>query len=162
MLQHDENWRVRAACASKDPDSFFPVGHSGPALRQVDEAKAVCARCTVVAECLAEAFSHSFPEGVWGGLRFPDEDPRLRTAPAPKVEPAQHDQWKQGGPPADAVVVERLAAGKMNRGYTMRERDLAAELMDAKGEGHQLISRRLRTSSAVVSVMFAKNSQETA
>jgi hypothetical protein len=34
---------------------FFPVGTSGPALRQIAEAKTVCRRCPVVTECLAWA-----------------------------------------------------------------------------------------------------------
>jgi len=41
-------WRDRAACLDVDPELFFPLGNSDPALRQIEEAKAVCRRCAVV------------------------------------------------------------------------------------------------------------------
>ena len=62
------DWRVRAACRSEDPELFFPVGDWGPVVvAQLAEAKAVCARCPVVAECLSFALL-AVPEGVAGGL----------------------------------------------------------------------------------------------
>ncbi len=39
------DWRHRAACRDEDPELFFPIGTTGPALLQVEEAKAVCRRC---------------------------------------------------------------------------------------------------------------------
>ena len=36
------NWRDDAACHDADRDLFFPVGTTGPALRQIDEAKRIC------------------------------------------------------------------------------------------------------------------------
>jgi WhiB family transcriptional regulator, redox-sensing transcriptional regulator len=62
------SWRFLARCADQDPDLFFPVGSSGPALRQTMRAKAVCAQCPVRAECLAWALDTGQPHGVWGGL----------------------------------------------------------------------------------------------
>lgn len=51
------DWRHDAACRDEDPELFFPVGNSGPALLQVAEAKAVCHRCTVASDCLAWALA---------------------------------------------------------------------------------------------------------
>lgn len=62
------NWRARALCRDEDPELFFPIGTSGPALFQVAEAKAVCARCPVRTRCLAEALETGQDYGVWGGL----------------------------------------------------------------------------------------------
>ena len=45
------DWRHRAICRDEDPELFFPVGTSGPALLQIAEAKSVCRRCPVVSEC---------------------------------------------------------------------------------------------------------------
>ena len=49
-------------------DTFFPIGNTGPALIQIDEAKAVCRRCPVVDECLRWALESGQDAGVWGGL----------------------------------------------------------------------------------------------
>ena len=75
-------WRYLAACSDCDPDLFFPVGSSAPALQQVRRAKAVCERCPVRFECLEWALETDQPHGVWGGL---DEIER------------QHLQRRRGG-----------------------------------------------------------------
>ena len=46
------DWRHRAACRDEDPELFFPIGNTGPALVQIEEAKAVCRRCPVIEPCL--------------------------------------------------------------------------------------------------------------
>jgi len=61
-------WWSRAACATADPDLFFPISHSGPALRQVMRAKAICARCEIQRECLRYALDAGSIQGVWGGM----------------------------------------------------------------------------------------------
>jgi WhiB family transcriptional regulator, redox-sensing transcriptional regulator len=62
------DWRHRAACRDEDPELFFPVGTSGPALLQIAEAKAVCRRCPVNSECLDWALASGQDAGVWGGM----------------------------------------------------------------------------------------------
>ena len=61
-----DDWRHRAACRGEDPELFFPSGTSGPALAQVEQAKAVCQRCLVAEQCLAEALRRQ-EYGIWGG-----------------------------------------------------------------------------------------------
>ena len=61
------DWRDQAACRHADPDLFFPVGTSGPALRQIDEAKRICQACPARTPCLAWALDHNVAAGVWGG-----------------------------------------------------------------------------------------------
>ncbi|SEB74726.1 transcription factor WhiB [Streptomyces sp. 2131.1] len=63
-----DNWRMHAACRDEDPDLFFPIGSTGPALVQAEEAKAVCRRCPVQEECLRWALENNQDSGVWGGL----------------------------------------------------------------------------------------------
>ncbi|MFE4959215.1 WhiB family transcriptional regulator [Streptomyces sp. NPDC056653] len=63
-----ENWRMRAACRDEDPDLFFPIGSTGPALVQTEEAKAVCGGCPVRELCLEWAMENGQDSGVWGGL----------------------------------------------------------------------------------------------
>lgn len=62
------DWRHRAACLDEDPELFFPIGVTGPALAQVEEAKKVCMRCDVQSECLQWALDNGQDHGVWGGL----------------------------------------------------------------------------------------------
>ena len=62
------DWRSRAACLDKDPELFFPVGNTGPALLQIEEAKSVCRRCPVQDTCLQWAIESGQDAGVWGGL----------------------------------------------------------------------------------------------
>jgi WhiB family redox-sensing transcriptional regulator len=67
-------WQSRGLCGEEDPELFFPIGNSGPALLQIEEAKAVCHRCPVMDECLQWALNGALAEfGVWGGQ---DEDER--------------------------------------------------------------------------------------
>jgi WhiB family redox-sensing transcriptional regulator len=60
-------WRRAAACRSADPDLFFPISDSGPALEQAAKAKAICATCRVRRECLAFALRTGQVYGIWGG-----------------------------------------------------------------------------------------------
>lgn len=63
-----QDWRHAAACLEEDPELFFPIGESGPALLQIEQAKAVCARCEVRETCLRWALDTGQDAGVWGGL----------------------------------------------------------------------------------------------
>src|SRR3569832_309188 len=62
------DWRHRAACLDEDPELFFPIGNTGPALLQIEEAKAICRRCPVMDTCLKWALESGQDAGVWGGL----------------------------------------------------------------------------------------------
>src|SRR3954463_12173687 len=62
------DWRHRAVCRDEDPELFFPIGTSGPALLQVEQAKAVCRRCSATDECLQWALESGQGAGVWGGM----------------------------------------------------------------------------------------------
>lgn len=58
------DWRDRAACLHRYPDLWFP-DESDEATRRY--AKAICARCPVSEQCLAEALRLDAREGIWGG-----------------------------------------------------------------------------------------------
>ena len=62
------DWRKQAECLDESPDLFFPVGTTGPAIFQVEEAKVVCRRCDVREQCLAWALESGQDHGVWGGM----------------------------------------------------------------------------------------------
>lgn len=71
MPIHEEyEWQYDGACRQVDPETFFsPERERGPR-RDAREAsaKAVCATCPVVRECLEHALAVREPYGVWGGL----------------------------------------------------------------------------------------------
>jgi WhiB family redox-sensing transcriptional regulator len=73
------SWPDGAACRQPgvDPDLFFPVAESGPAVRQIAAAKAICGRCPALAHCRSWALSTGEPDGIWGGLT-PTERRRAR------------------------------------------------------------------------------------
>ena len=58
------NWRDDAACLDADPDLFFPVGTTGPALLQVDQAKRICRGCPARTPCLAWALDQGIGAGI--------------------------------------------------------------------------------------------------
>lgn len=62
------DWRHEAICKDEDPDLFFPIGDTGPALVQIEQAKNVCRRCPVTEECLRWALESGQDNGVWGGM----------------------------------------------------------------------------------------------
>jgi WhiB family transcriptional regulator, redox-sensing transcriptional regulator len=90
-----QNWQAKGACLSADPDLFFPISSTGPALRQIERAKAICARCTVRRECLEFAVAHDQVYGVWGGTTPEDRRRhrrrlrRRRAAAATTTPPAR-------------------------------------------------------------------------
>ena len=61
-------WRDRATCLGEDPELFFPIGNTIPALVQIEEAKAICGRCEVMDTCLTWAMESGQKAGVYGGL----------------------------------------------------------------------------------------------
>ncbi|WP_095932130.1 WhiB family transcriptional regulator [Streptomyces sp. Tue6028] len=61
------DWRESAACRTVDPDLFFPIGNTGPAVLQIEEAKAVCRACPVRDACLRWALDTGQAIGIWGG-----------------------------------------------------------------------------------------------
>ncbi|MFT4147583.1 MAG: WhiB family transcriptional regulator [Micrococcaceae bacterium] len=62
------DWRSKSACLELDPELFFPVGNTGPALIQIEQAKAICRNCTVAEVCLNWALETGQDSGIWGGL----------------------------------------------------------------------------------------------
>jgi len=68
MLAKKRDWRLVAACRATDPDLFFPPSAAGRSVKQIAQAKRICARCTVRAECLAFALRVRHAHGVWGGM----------------------------------------------------------------------------------------------
>jgi WhiB family redox-sensing transcriptional regulator len=89
-LDNRAGWWARAACASADPELFFPISYSGPALRQVARAKAICARCPIRQECLRYALDAGSIQGVWGGMTEGERQRLAGRERRARVRPVQH------------------------------------------------------------------------
>jgi WhiB family transcriptional regulator, redox-sensing transcriptional regulator len=61
-------WVEHARCTDEDPELFFPIGRSAPAVEQTARAIEICRGCPVRAECLEWALDTCQDAGVWGGL----------------------------------------------------------------------------------------------
>ena len=61
------DWRKDARCRDTDPGLFFPIGTTGKAIEQIQNAKDVCDQCNAKAACLEFALSTNQDTGVWGG-----------------------------------------------------------------------------------------------
>ena len=71
----DINWTSRGACLQIAPDDLFVQGAAQRA------ARAVCGRCTVKLECLADALDNRVEFGVWGGMTERERRALLRRRP---------------------------------------------------------------------------------
>lgn len=68
FLTEDRTWSADANCHGADPRMFFPTNIESRDTDVNDQAKAVCAGCTVKVECLDYALTHNIDFGTWGGL----------------------------------------------------------------------------------------------
>lgn len=64
------HWQLHAACRDLRSSRFFhPDNERGERrARRERQAKAVCRRCPVIAQCREHALKAQEPYGVWGGL----------------------------------------------------------------------------------------------
>jgi WhiB family redox-sensing transcriptional regulator len=59
------SWLAEAACRGAKTNLFFPDSGDSDS---VSAAKAICARCAVVAHCRAHGLATPAERGIWGGL----------------------------------------------------------------------------------------------
>jgi|tagenome__1003787_1003787.scaffolds.fasta_scaffold20800234_1 WhiB family transcriptional regulator, redox-sensing transcriptional regulator len=86
------NWRLDAACRTSDPDLFFPIGATGPAIAQIAEARQVCQECPVRTACLNWALRHDQGYGIWGGTT---EEERRALRPTPASRQAERARMSE-------------------------------------------------------------------
>lgn len=76
-------WKAKAACTPDQADLFFPERGD-----DADEAKRICAGCTVRRECLTAALVNNEHIGIWGGLSGKERRRLRRTASAAAIAAA--------------------------------------------------------------------------
>ena len=158
-LAGSTGWWFEGVCAQTDPEVFFP--EKGGSVR---EAKAVCARCPVRAQCLAHALAHGERFGVWGGLSEPERR-RLQLHAGASGSTAPEPAAQQPDPPAavavaeevDEVVVARLMAGHQVTGASRVEVAQAAIGMHRAGIGARQIAAQLDVNTRQVERWVARH-----
>ncbi len=143
------DWRHSAICQFEDPELFFPVGTSGPAVVQIAEAKSVCRRCPVQTDCLTWALESGQDCGVWGGMSEDERRAltrrtartRTRASPAPRPPVPTHAR-RPGGTQAENAAAGREA---LRAGATPEQ--VAAEF-DVTRRTAERWAQRVRTEDA--------------
>lgn len=79
------DWRHDASCRDVDPELFFPIGTSGPALAQIAAAKAICEMCAVREPCLEWALETGQDAGIWGAMTEEERRTMRRTRASQRV-----------------------------------------------------------------------------
>ncbi len=76
----DWDWQVHAACRGLHTAAFYhPENERGPSRSKREiRAKAVCAACPVIENCLRWALAAREPYGVWGGLSENERDAAIQ------------------------------------------------------------------------------------
>jgi hypothetical protein len=138
------DWRDRAACrGSTDAELFFPTAEAGPErAKQVAAAKAICARCPVRAECLAEAAR--IPYGICGGLT---ESERRRLRASGHTGSNRRAATQHGGLSAEAT--ELLTDGP-GQGMSARQRGRLGRELLADGRPTGRVAAACRVSERTV------------
>jgi WhiB family redox-sensing transcriptional regulator len=133
-VEHPD-WMLDAECTREPPEIFYPE----PGSRSVTEAKKVCARCIVTAQCLAYALAHGeLDYGVWGGLSVTE---RRELARAPRR-----------GPSAPRRAIRHGTQGGY---YTHRRRSETPclECTDAAKQAHRRRKEQRRSSVAAMELV---------
>lgn len=79
-LSEHYDWQLDGACRTTSPDQFFLPDAERGRRREAREsaAKALCATCPVVQDCLTHALEVREPYGVWGGTTPQERSALLR------------------------------------------------------------------------------------
>lgn len=113
------DWRHQAACRDQDRDLFFPDGKTGPYLKQIQQAKAVCHTCPVIVECLSWAIDNREMYGVYGGMDETERQKllrRTRRIAAPRSDRKWVQILRNRLPEYQALVAQGLSASEIARG----------------------------------------------
>ncbi|MGH1565528.1 WhiB family transcriptional regulator [Mumia sp. DW29H23] len=83
-LIDEYEWQFEGACNDADTAIFFsPEDERGKKRHDREaKAKAYCATCPVVSQCLEHALRVREPFGVWGGLNTSERNALLEGGPA--------------------------------------------------------------------------------
>lgn len=79
----DHEWKHWAACAKPGSPNMYPHDQDH---RGIEAARAVCATCPVLTECLTAAVERGEQHGMWGGLTAGERSQLHRRAVRNKLD----------------------------------------------------------------------------
>ncbi|QXV62916.1 WhiB family transcriptional regulator [Amycolatopsis sp. TNS106] len=94
-------WHDDALCAETDPELFFPDDDDDAV-----DAKRICARCEVRAQCLMYALEADERTGVWGGVSAGERNRIIDSLSDLQLTPAQARKHER-----DATIVTMTGRG---------------------------------------------------
>lgn len=147
------DWRHEAACLAHDAEKWFPIGTTGPAIRQMEEAIAVCMGCPVRAQCLRYALDNRIVDGIWGGMGE-DERQSLKRRSERAQRAADRGGYSAARAQPDPVEVA-LAAPRRGQVPATSTAALVAALRDNRGHTWRHIGRTLAASESTVREVYA-------
>jgi hypothetical protein len=123
------DWRNQAACRNSEAELFFPISETSPACaEQVAQAKAICAGCPVVAQCLQFACA-TLSHGIAGGMTSQE---RYRTGQVAILPAGERVRACVGGTQPQVKAAGQAA---LRAGWSM------AELVDEFGVTERTVQR---------------------
>lgn len=137
------DWRHLAACATADPELFFPIGDGQTARDEAAEARAVCRRCPVMDACLGWALAQGPGlEGIWGGMDQNQRRTRRRSISERRLR--QEANAEVADPPVTAPPVRRGPPECGTRGGYRRHHNRGEEVCQRCTNANTDADRRLR------------------
>jgi len=147
------DWRHEAACLEEDPELFFPIGNTGPAIQQIEEAKAVCHRCEVAETCLNWALETRQDAGIWGGMAEDERHALKRKNARARRAERPPEAVKVRGDYVDGAPTRSVVADARNRGWAVS--DIAAQIGVRREAASDLLSGRWPRVTAVTAARVA-------
>ena len=123
-----------------DPEIFFATGDTTAGINAIEQAKTICQKCPIKAECLQEAMSEDL-YGIWGGTTESERDELRRgltlkpfvPRPPKVLVPHVADKF------SSANAKRQQAAAETSVGYLA----IALTTMDLPQDTRELIQARI-------------------
>lgn len=101
-------WQNLATCLGMDSELFFPIGNTGTAKLQAEDAKRVCGRCPVLVDCREWSLLH-LEHGVAGGMTEDERSAEKRRRSRRKVKhPTRPADYVPSSEAAEVIRKTRL------------------------------------------------------
>jgi WhiB family transcriptional regulator, redox-sensing transcriptional regulator len=118
---HQPEWHFQAACrGADDPEMWFPEMGERHLARM---AKAICATCPVIEECLNDALAQRVDFGIWGGKTVTERRILGRKPPVIRPECGSRRGYETHRRARESACPDCLKAAQRERAERRQEHD---------------------------------------